>query len=78
MLAHPPGNVGGDGMAVFELHPEGSIGQGVNDGALHFNMIFFRQGLNPFLGDGSEGATLTKIPVCGKLRRFLLIQKAIQ
>ncbi len=43
MFTHPTGDMGGYYMTVFQLHPEHGIWEGIDHGALHFDMVFFRQ-----------------------------------
>ena len=31
-----------DDVTVFQLHPEHGVGQGVDHGAFHFDVVFFR------------------------------------
>ena len=41
MLAHLSRDVRGNDVSVLELNPEKGIGQGFQDRAFHFNVIFF-------------------------------------
>jgi len=41
MLAHFSRDVSGDNVSVLEFYPEQGIGQGLQDRAFHFNVIFF-------------------------------------
>ena len=42
VLPHLAADVGGDDMAVFQLDAEGGVGKGLDDGAFHFDVVFFR------------------------------------
>jgi len=41
VLAHLARDVGGHNVTVLKFYPEQGIGQGLQDRALHFNVIFF-------------------------------------
>lgn len=41
ILAHAAGNMGGDGMAILELHSEGGVRQGIHHRAFKFYGIVF-------------------------------------
>jgi len=63
MLAHPAGDMRGDDVTVFQLHPKHGVGQGVDHGSLHLNMVFFGQSFNPFGNAGDlRRANIAKIP----------------
>src|SRR5438270_12544740 len=51
VLAHLARDVGGDYVAVLQLHPESRIGQGLDDLAFHLDRVFFGHiALNGFRG----------------------------
>ena len=41
VLAHFTGYVSGHNMSIVQLYPEHRIGQGIDDSAFHFDLIFF-------------------------------------
>ena len=42
VLAHLAADVGGHDVAVFEFDSEGGVGKRLDDGAFHFDVVFFR------------------------------------
>jgi hypothetical protein len=45
VFTHLSGNVCGYDVAVFQLYAKHGVGQGIDNPALHFNVIFFCQAL---------------------------------
>ena len=44
VFAHLSGNMRDHYMAIFQFHSEHGVGQGFDDAALYFDMVFFRHG----------------------------------
>ena len=42
VFAHLAADVGGHDVAVFEFDSEGGVGKRLDDGAFHFDVVFFR------------------------------------
>jgi len=42
VLTHLAADVGGHDVAVFEFDSEGGVGKRLDDGAFHFDVVFFR------------------------------------
>ena len=60
MFTHLSGNMGGDHMVVVQLYPEGGIGQGFDNRAFHFEMIFFGHGFAV-----ARNGKRRILPICG-------------
>ena len=60
ILAHFSGNVGSHNMPIFQLHPEQCVGQGIDDSALHLNVLFFCHALPRFSGIQPDLARLAR------------------
>ena len=41
VFSHPPGDVGVNHVAVFQLNTEGGVREGFHHGADHFDVFFF-------------------------------------
>jgi len=48
ILAHLPRNMGCDDVIVVQFHPKRCVRQCLQDSAIHFNLIFFRQNIRLF------------------------------
>jgi hypothetical protein len=42
VFAHLAGNVRGDHVTIFQAHPKGGVGKGVDYFTFHFDLVFFR------------------------------------
>ena len=58
MFAHPPGDVGVNHVAVFQLDAEGGVRKGFHHGADHFDVFFFG---HSYLYGGEKRADCSKL-----------------